>query len=189
VRARDNPFATHRVRRVRYRLQGQTWAGLLDRLGQLDYRAAIVGPKGAGKTTLLEDLAPRLAAIGFTPQPLRLDAEHRRFAAPFERAFFARLDPRDCILLDGAEQMSWWRWRRFCQRSRKGGGLIITSHRPGLLPTWLDCRPTPELLDEVLLELLGAAAAAWQGLARQLFHRHCGNLREVLRDLYDEFAA
>ena len=65
MRARDNPYAAHRVLKVRYRLTESQWQELLARLDELGYRAAIVGPQGSGKTTLLEDLAERLSARGF----------------------------------------------------------------------------------------------------------------------------
>ena len=188
MKARDNPFSTDRVLRVRYRLRGLAWDELLAKLAQMRYRAAIVGPDGTGKTTLLEDLEPRLAALGFTPKPLRLDADHRRFPPGFEREFFAQLGRRDLILLDGAEQMSRWNWWHFRHRSRCGGGLLITSHRAGMLPTLLEARTSPELLEELLEELLGQQAVAHQGHARQLFARHGGNLRLALREFYDVFA-
>jgi polynucleotide 5'-kinase involved in rRNA processing len=73
VRARDNPFRTERVLRVRFRLPSGTWDDLLARFEALGRRAAIVGPQGSGKTTLLEDLAPRLRARGYSIRELRLD--------------------------------------------------------------------------------------------------------------------
>ena len=189
MRARDNPFSTDRVLRVRYRLDGVGWDTLMTRLVRLNYRAAIVGPKGSGKTTLLEDLTPRLERLGFEPKLLRLDEEHRHLTAVAEREFFRGLGPRDIVLLDGAEQMSGWRWWRFRRRSTGGGGLIITSHRPGLLPTLIESRPTPELLDHVLRELLGSPAPMLQEQGRRLFEECEGNVREVLRGLYDLCAA
>jgi hypothetical protein len=186
--ARDNPFASHRVLKVRYRLQGVSWDEVLERLARLNYRAAIVGPRGGGKTTLLEDLEPRLKAMGFATKPLRLDAEHPRFERAFEREFFAGLGSRDMLLLDGAEQMprlAWWRFRR---RTRSGGGVIITSHRAGLLPTLLECRTTPELLEGIVRELLGGSDLMPAGEIQNLFDRHRGNLRDALRELYDSWA-
>ncbi|MBK8000329.1 MAG: hypothetical protein IPK15_16805 [Verrucomicrobia bacterium] len=79
MRARDNPFSTDRVLRVRYRLRGESWDSLLSRLAALKYRGAIVGPEGAGKTTLLEDLEPHLVAKGFEVVSLRLTRELPRF--------------------------------------------------------------------------------------------------------------
>src|SRR5690349_12444585 len=146
MRARDNPFRTERVLQVRYHLLGMTWPGLFKRLHQLRYRAALVGTEGTGKTTLLEDLAPRLAQLGLRPWPLRLDCAHPGFEPGFIYRFARRLGGRDVILLDGAEQLSRPGWRWFKLQTRWVGGLIITSHRPGLLPTLLECTTTPELL-------------------------------------------
>jgi hypothetical protein len=186
VRACDNPFRTERVLRVRYRLASATWDGLLDRLDALGRRAAIVGPQGSGKTTLLEDLAPRLRARGFEVRELRLDTETPSFAPGFLDGFFAALGPRDVILFDGAEQMGWLAWMRFERRSRAAAGLVITSHRSGLLPTLLETSTTPELLDGLVEEILGRRSPE---LTPGLFEKHDGNLREALRELYDHFAA
>ena len=185
MRARDNPFRTERILRVRYRLASGTWDGLLDRLEALGRRAAIVGPQGSGKTTLLEDLGPRLRARGFGIRDLRLDTETPRFEPGALDRFFSSLGPRDIILFDGAEQMGWWAWRRFERRSRAAGGLVITRHRPGLLPTLLDASTSPELLDDLVEEILGERPTE---LTRGLFEKHGGNLREALRELYDHFA-
>src|SRR5438876_137686 len=137
--ARDNPFSTDRVLKVRYRPQGWTWDELLNRLAKLNYRAAIVGPEGRGKTTLMEDLGPRLGQRGFGVKTLRLTREFPKFV-PFRlRDFFAAMTSNDIILFDGAEQLSrlaWWRFRRL---ARPAGGLVITSHRAGMLPTPVDC--------------------------------------------------
>lgn len=188
MRACDNPFATHRVLQLRFQPQGTTWNALLDRLSALDYRAAIVGPKGSGKTTLLEELAPRLAERDLIPRSLRLDAQHRRFAAGFLRELARNVHPRDILLLDGAEQLGWWGWWRFCQATRRAAGLIVTTHRPGRLPTLLECRATPDLLEQLLAKLLGDQAAVFRETAQALFNYHRGNVREVLRALYDQCA-
>lgn len=189
MRARDNPFSTDRILRIRYRLRGERWDDLIARLAQLGYRAAIVGPEGTGKTTLLEDLESHLRTLGFIPKPLRLDEAHRRLDPKFQREFFAQVSDRDIVLLDGAEQMGRWHWARFRRQSRCGGGLVITSHRSGLLPTWIECRTTPELLEEIVRELLGDAPSLSLERTSALFHRHQGNLRSALRELYDDFAA
>ncbi len=174
--------------RVRYRLQGVTWEELLQRLDRLEYRAALVGPEGTGKTTLLEDLGPKLVALGFRVKALRLDRATRSFDPAFLKTFYAGLRARDIILLDGAEQMRRWAWHRFKQQTRQAGGLIITSHRPGLLPTLWECSTTPELLGEILAELLGQPPAQTRATSEQLFRKHHGNLREALREMYDVFA-
>jgi len=185
MRARDNPFRTERVLRVRYRLAGGTWDGLLDRFDALGRRAAIVGLHGTGKTTLLEDLAPRLRARGFGIRELRLDTETPRFEPGFLDRFFGSLGERDVILFDGAEQLGWLARLRFQRRARGAAGLLVTCHRPGLLPTLLTTSTTPELLSGIVEEILGTRLPE----VSSLFEKHDGNLREVLRELYDLYSA
>jgi hypothetical protein len=180
VKARDNPFATDRVLRIRYRPQGWTWEQLLARLAQLDYRGAIVGPEGRGKTTLLEDLGERLRGLGFNVPYLRLTRERPRFERGFLRDFFASVSPRDVLLFDGAEQMGRFAWRSFVRRARRARGLIITSHRTGLLPTLVECETNVPLLRDIVQDLHPGQAGV-----EILFARHDGNVREALRELYD----
>jgi hypothetical protein len=186
VLARENPFAVQRVLEIRYRLAGITWDELLNRLAALRFRAALVGPHGHGKTTLLEDLGERLAGRGFRVRSVTLHEGERRLATPQRRELFGGLDPSDILLLDGAEQLGRLSWLEVRTRTRGAGGLVITSHRPGLLPTLHECRTTPELLTGIVRDLLGPEADGPQ--VEELFARHQGNVREALRDLYDRYA-
>lgn len=184
MRARDNPFASERVLEIRYRLpDGWTWESLLDRLAALGWRAAIVGPHGRGKTTLLEDLAPRLEARGFQVRPLSLWDDHPRLRSE-DRARLRDLDSRDFVLLDGAEQLGRLSWLFLKIRCRRAGGLLVTSHRPGLLPTLLECHTSPGLLAGIVRELTGEEPPDAADM-ETLFARHAGNLRSALRELYD----
>jgi hypothetical protein len=180
LRARDNPFASHRVEKLRYRLpEGLTWDRLLERLAALRFRAALVGPHGRGKTTLLEDLAPRLTAKGFRVRIVTLRQEERRVDWKRLRG----LGPDDILFLDGAEllgRLDWLRVRLLCRRAR---GLIVTSHRPGLLPTLLECGTTPELLAGLVRELTGEELET-----AELFARHGGNVRMAFWEMYDRAA-
>jgi len=176
--ARDNPFAVHRVLRERYRLDGAGWAALLARLEAQRWRGAIVGPHGAGKTTLLEDLAVRLEAGGRRVRWVRLNSENR--CVP--RGRLVGLEARDLVLLDGAEQLGWVRWRLLRWQVRRAAGLIITTHRAGRLPTVQRCGANPELLRE-LVSALGVTLGVDE--ATGLYARHRGNIREALRELYD----
>jgi hypothetical protein len=182
LRARDNPFAVQRVHAIRYRLAGVTWEGLLDRLVALDFRAALVGPHGHGKTTLLEDLGARLVEKGFLIRAVTLHQRERRLGPVRSAALFQDPDPRDLLLVDGAEQLdplSWWTLRL---RAHTAAGLIVTSHHPGLLPTLHECRTTPEMLAEIVTDLEGRAD---REEITELFSRHHGDLRLALRELYD----
>jgi hypothetical protein len=189
MRARDNPFATARVHLVRYRLpDGLTWDELLIRLESMNWRGAIVGSEGAGKTTLLEDFEPRLRERGFEIVWLQLTREKPRFASATLREL-ASLHAGQMILLDGAEQLSRWGWWRFLRLAGRAGGLLITSHRHGLLPTLLECETTAVLLAEIVAKLLTEAPDAHCAEASRLHRKHRGNLREALRELYDLWSA
>jgi hypothetical protein len=184
LRARDNPFAVQRVLEIRYRLPaGLTWEGLVDRLAALRWRAALVGPHGRGKTTLLEDLAPRLTALGFRVRTITLQEAHPRLTLQ-ERSLLRALGPGDILLLDGAEQLGRLAWLLVKLRCRRAGGVVVTSHRPGLLPTLLECETTPELLAGIVSELGEGEAPE----VEELYARHHGNLRDALRELYDRWA-
>jgi hypothetical protein len=183
VRPRDNPFAVQRVLEIRYRLPaGLSWEVLLDRLAALSWRAAIVGAHGHGKTTLLEDLAPWLKSRGFRVRMISLRETHPRLDRE-DRTVLRSLGPQDVLLLDGAEQLGWIAWIGVRFRARRAGGLVITSHRPGLLPTLVECKTTPELLAGIVGELSGAEMDA-----EELHARHGGNVRDALRELYDRWA-
>jgi len=188
MRARDNPFATTRIHQIRYRLRGLNWDELLQRLDKMNFRAAIVGPEGSGKTTLLEDLAPRLRERDWAVIPLQLTRESRQFDKAFLSDLLRTLTPRHVMLLDGAEQMGRLRWRWFRWSVRRAGGLIVTSHRSGLLPTLLRCKTDPELLRQILGELVDLKADAVFRRTEELFAVHRGNLRDAFRALYDEWA-
>jgi hypothetical protein len=187
VRARDNPFAAQRILGIRYRLSGVTWDELLARLDALHCRAALVGPHGRGKTTLLEDLGTRLAGRGFRVRTVTLHEGDRQLDEDQRRTLFHGLAPSDVFLLDGAEQLDRLSWFEVRMRTQDAGGLVITSHRPGLLPTLHECRTSPGLLAEIVAELTGAEMETEEQLT-PLFIRHVGNVRDALRELYDAYA-
>lgn len=187
--ARENPFATGRVLAIRYRIPGGL-DPLVARLERLGWRAAIVGAKGSGKTTLLEDLGLALEARGFRTALERLSAEE----AAFSRGRLERLAEAAragaVVLLDGADELSPWAWRRFLRACGSGARVVVTAHRPGRLPTLIECRTSPELLAEIARELLGRrdADGALGALAAELYQKHAGDLRAALRELYDNWA-
>ena len=183
-RARDNPFAVERVLRLRYRFRNDDWSALLDRLQSLNYRAAIIGRKGSGKTTLLEELAEHLEARGLRIHRLFLNDQSRAYPATFLRFVRDSLGERDVILFDGSEQLSLSAWWRFRWETRRAGGLVITKHRAGRLPTLIECQTTRQLFHELVGSLHDSKTLVPDTLDR-LFEKHHGNLRDAIRELYD----
>jgi hypothetical protein len=178
-RACDNPFAVHRVLGQRYRLSDDGWRELHRSFDRLGRRSAIVGAHGRGKTTLLEDFCDRLSSDGLTVRWFRFDDRARRLG---------RLPPftsSDLVACDGAEQLGWWDWMRFRRAASGAGALLITTHRPGRLPTLYRCETTERLLAEII-DSLGVEASPVH--VRRLFEEHGGNLRDALRALYDEWS-
>ncbi|MBX3415608.1 MAG: hypothetical protein KF708_23185 [Pirellulales bacterium] len=188
MKARENPFAVDRVLEIRYELPGESLDDLLARLERLGGRGAIVGPHGSGKTTLLEDIAARLERRGQRVYLLRLSAERRTIPRETMCSLSERLGAQDAVLCDGAEQLNPLAWRRFRFRVRQAGVLIATTHCAGRLPTLLETRTTPELLESIVRRLLNEPAAVFPFSVPALFARHAGNVRDALRELYDRYA-
>lgn len=206
VRARDNPFATDRLEALGYRSprtgEPLDLEPLLARWESLGRRGAIVGPEGSGKTTLLDDLETALEARGHPVRRLRAEAGSGRLVEERDRDRVVRLeDPaedqtRTILVIDGADRLTWRvrrRLRRAAGRGRasRAGGLLVTSHRPGLLPTLTECATSPELLERLVAELVGSSGATPERAlppATALHARHRGNLRLALLELYDRWA-
>jgi hypothetical protein len=181
----DNPFASHRVEGLPFRQAGLSQEILVRRLVELGGRAAIIGPEGSGKTTLLEELANVLPADpvrvllpGSCGQPWH--TARAQLPMPVTR--------KHAVVIDGAEQLGWFGWRRLIFATRNAGFLLATFHRPGRLPQLIECRPDLTILSELVSELAPAQAPALESGLDQLLQRHQGNIRLCLRELYDLYA-
>jgi hypothetical protein len=180
--ARDNPFATDRLAAIAFEPQGWTWSDLLTRLRKSGFRGAIVGRKGTGKTTLLKELRLRLADQGIGCVDLNLYADKRK---P-DRDDWSKLNRGKAdgaiILLDGAEQLSTFRWLQFRLLTRRSRGLIITVHRPGRLTTLVQTETSPALLRKIVSSLDPETDIPD---SEEIHVAHSGNLRDALFELYD----
>jgi len=198
MRARDNPFRVERVLQVRYRPRGFTWPDLMDQLAKLNFRAAIVGPHGSGKTTLLEDIGTRLVAAGRSCRWLRLEGSDGGLGGAMATRYRFATAPAigagtgtggeaggAVVLIDGADSISAarWQWLRWQMRSAKG--IIITSHRPGLLPTLIECTTDAPLLADIVDALREPSTVLPARFPHALYEKHRGNVRDALRELYD----
>jgi hypothetical protein len=184
-RPADNPFASHRVEGLAYRFIGFGLTALRQRLEEMGGRSAIVGPKGSGKTTLLDELASTLP--GDLVQ-LRIQGGRRHPWHSARDQLPKPVNPNHLVLVDGAEQLGPLGWRLLLRATQHARGFIATLHRPRRLPTLIECRTEPTLLRSLVEELVPADASALEPELEGLFHRHGGNIRSCLRELYDVYA-
>ncbi len=180
MKARDNPFRSECVDALAYRAPGFDWQALELRLAAAGGRGAIVGPEGHGKTTLLLDWVKRRRDEGAEVIFIKLATNQRRLTAP-QRELLATTG---FVFVDSAEQLGWLGRRELLRLTARASGLVVTTHRPGCLPTVFTCPSSPQLLDELVRELTGDdtdCASSW--------YRHRGNVRLALREFYDQNAA
>jgi hypothetical protein len=181
----DNPFRSERIDGLPFRPQDCTWQELLHRLEALHWRAAVVGPEGSGKTTLLDDLAVRSPG---TAARVVLRGETVRPYATARSQLPDRITPEHVVLVDGAERIGPLAWRRLTRATRRAGGLVITAHTPGKLPTLVECQTSHPLLRDLVQELAPDDFEKLDPLLEELYHRHAGNVRLCLLELYDLYA-
>lgn len=183
--ARANPFATDRVLALKYRLDECWWETYLASVVAPGFRGSVVGPHGSGKTTFMEGLATRLADTGVSVVWVRLSEEQPTLVAAGGGDVLRTGNPSTLLMVDGAEQLSWHEWWRVCRAARAFRGLLVSTHRPGRLPTLHACATSSVLLGE-LVSALGVPLAEDELVL--LHRRYLGNLREALRELYDRAA-
>jgi len=186
--AGQNPFRASRIHALPFLWpQGESWETLEARWREQGFKGALVGSHGNGKSTLLEEWMPRLEARGWSCQLLRLTEEAPRLPAGFRLAP-APAGRRRCLLLDGAEQLGFRGWQRFRRLTRRAEGLILTSHRPGRLPTLLDFQTDPARLASLLNTLLDGDLSRLPASPAALLAGHHQDVRLVFRHLYDVFS-
>jgi hypothetical protein len=186
--AKDNPFAVSRIHALGYIPFTVSMEALMQRLMEFNYTAAIVGPHGSGKTTLLEELEKKLQNNGVRTEAVFFSDDIRLpWKTVLDKA--ASLPAGGVLFFDGACHVSRWRWRQLRQQAnRQKFGLVITSHDEGMLPTLVNCRPQPDILIELVKRLIDDIDPQLHAECVKLFQAHQGNIRDCLRQLYDEFA-
>jgi hypothetical protein len=184
IRPADNPFRSERIDGLDYRPQDVSWSQILHRLDSLELRAAIVGPHGSGKTTLLNDLGRRFGKQGFQVRSLFMNTDSLRPSLVDMLHACRESGPGTLILFDGAGHLSQPIWQLFKLLSRKAGGLIITSHTPGRKELLVETSTTASLLDTIVADLLPDPPAMIRRQLPALHHKHKGNIRQALFELY-----
>jgi ATPase subunit of ABC transporter with duplicated ATPase domains len=187
VLAKENPFASSQIEKLEFRFPpGVNWEVLLKRLEAQQWCASIVGGNGSGKTTLLEQLAPHLEARGFEPVFFRLNSESSMRDKERLSDTLRAVRKPGFILLDGAEQLSTRHWLSVRGAASQAAGFVVTVHRSSRLPVVLELETNAALLDDLVSELTGGKLPDHE--AGGILHRHRGNVREALRELYDRWA-
>lgn len=181
ITARENPFTAARIHALPYSPQGVSFEVLHERWNALGRRAAIVGSHGTGKSTGLKRLATDFEQQGFHVLCLTLNDEQTGFN-PGELEALRALDTQTIVVLDGAEQLGTLGWFQFKRLTRKGGGVLITTHQSGRLPTLLQTQTSPDLLKQLLVAL-GVTGWGDEQIVR-LFERFEGNIRDIFHHLY-----
>ncbi len=181
--ARNNPFATEHLRKIRFRYTENSLRMLQDRFLALGSQAAIVGPQGHGKTTLQKELACAMES-GQTHW-IKLREGDRKIPGELLDDIFSRATPSDLFCIDGAEQLSWWNWKSFLRQLGKEHRCLITSHRKGLLPTLITCKTSVSLLSDIVRELTFPLSESRYRELELIFNKHRGDIRQSLRELYD----
>jgi hypothetical protein len=187
VTARENPFATCHLERIPFRFPaGVDWNSLLKRLEELNWCASFVGGHGTGKTTLVDQLIPHLTERGFEPVVFRLQTESGMKEKDRLADKLREVRKPGFILLDGAEQLSTRQWLPIRAAASEAAGFIVTVHRTSRLPVAVELETSAKLLESLVGHLTGGKLPDDE--AEALFHRHRGNLRDCLRELYDRWA-
>lgn len=182
-----NPFSTRRTRpgAIAFIFRaGESPATLVKRLEENGWRGEIVGPHGSGKSTLLCALLPAIKSAGREPIVVTLHDGERSLTTHWDA--LTATGAKTLLVIDGYEQLSrWsrWRLRRFCKS--RGCGLLVTAHVSVGLPALASTTADFETALAVVRALGSDCAALDRATIERSWHAHCGNLREVLFDLYD----
>ncbi len=184
--ARENPLAVNRTSSIQFRFADHDWEFHLGRLRQLNFRAAIVGQQGSGKSTLLRELNRQLQQH-YIPSHFVFLPRQRQHHQPMLELAFEHVE--NCVLLvDGVERLNLFQRRDLFKRTRNSAGLVITKHHRCKLPTWIQTQTSLDLMTEVLVDLQ-LDQPEFLSAGEIAFAKHNGNIRNALRDLYDQCAA
>ncbi|PQO38579.1 ATP-binding cassette domain-containing protein [Blastopirellula marina] len=180
---RRNPFSTRFIRPGQIPFQfsaGHSANELWSAVASPGAQWAIVGPHGSGKSTLLEMLASGWQAHGLTEQRVRLTAARKRESIPW-----GTLDENSLLVIDGFEQLAWWRqrWVRYrCHQKRVR--LLVTCHADCGVPILLRTEATWPLAYTLAGMLLACDATPYEDQLHAIWQEAPGNIRDFFFRLY-----
>ena len=186
MNAHENPFRSSEIAKLRYRLSAAELGEFVERVLNTSMGSSIVGPKGPGKTTLMEDLQQPLEARGVEVVWIRLTLESNRAEKREAINQLKQIGPKQIVLLDGGEVLTFWEWRSIRKRMRQASAnWIATLHQPRGLPVLHSTQPDWSLAQDLVKRLAGQnLAESLMPVAEHSFRSETGNVREVFRACY-----
>jgi hypothetical protein len=189
VLAKHNPFQVQRTDSIPFDFC-ETGFDNIDAFAKhvqrSNFRGAIVGRHGRGKTTLLEALHWQLRKQNVDCELIVLPQDKHLQTTVVSR-LYERGQSGAIVLVDGIERLGFFKRHRLLRHSKTFGGLVATTHHFGRLPTLVRCSTSQRSLVSVL-ETLGLDRPEILASASALLPLHKGNIRSVLRELYDQYA-
>lgn len=151
---------------------------IVEKLCQPGYRGQIVGPHGVGKSTLLRDLKDRLEEAGFNVLLERGSMLKARRPKSAERTI---------LLLDEYAELSLSQRLMLLYFRSRFRAILITTHEQRIgFDLAARLVPTHRILNKLIDQLTKNSQTLIQPTTvAYLYRKHHGNLREVLRELYD----
>ncbi len=189
VSAKDNPFAVHKTGAIPFDFQETPFANMKAfamHTNSYNFHGAILGRHGNGKTTLLCDLNSWISDQDIDSELVFLPRERDLQRLAIETTV-RRGQSGAIVLVDGLERLPFLSRQRLLHHSKSFSGFIATTHRSSRLRTLIHCRTTQQNLMAVL-ESLQLSQPDIVAAAETLFSKHRGNIRFVLRELYDQYA-
>lgn len=147
--------------------------------------AAIVGPHGHGKSTLLAAIVRQSSALGRRVVCIGVDGPAAAVAAV---AAIARVPPGSLVCIDGWDRMRCGTsWAARVLATRRGCGMLVTTHTDAGLPVLARCESSPAILAKLIGLLPDHGGRITPTDVDEAFLRHAGDVRESLFELYDRF--
>lgn len=189
MRAHENPFTTHRVEellRFRPEWSGTSWEELESRWIELGRKGSIIGPHGVGKSTLLDAWRARLRVKGEAVESFFLCSDEREICSDG----WGKLERCEgkMVFLDGEEQLSFLKRKKFYKLVEKAKGVIVTRHSTGKYGTVINLKPDFGILSKALMLVAKEYYPILEPKLIQWWDLENGNIRHVILRCYDELS-
>ncbi len=186
IRAKDNPFATRKIEELGYIPDDLPLEELFGRFESLGRHALILGPHGSGKTTLLDAMEKDARSRGEETAQVFISLDCSPVWEKIREQIFD-LSAGGTVFLDGFDHLSFFRKNRICRWVKNRQiGLLATSHKEGFFPILHKRAPSHQILLDIAARLTGGHGIFSEARLLEIFNAHGGNIRECLRQLYDE---